>query len=64
MVIFWSDEDRAYLVRFPAWEAAARVLGPVAHGSTYVEAANEGTIALDLLIETASDLGWPLPPAG
>jgi predicted RNase H-like HicB family nuclease len=61
MVIAWSDEDSAYLVRLPQWEAAGRVLGPMAHGSTYTEAATEGTIALDLLIGTAHDLGWELP---
>jgi hypothetical protein len=38
------------------------VLGPAGHGSTYSEAAAEGTIALELLIGTANDLGWPLPP--
>lgn len=64
MVIAWSEEDHAYLVRFPAWEAAGRVPGPVGHGSTYNEAAADGTEALEILIETANDLGWPLPPAG
>ena len=61
MAITWSDEDSAYLVRLPEWEAEDRVLGPVAHGSTYAEAATEGTIALELLIGTAHDLGWELP---
>lgn len=64
MVITWSEEDNAYLVRFPAWEAAGRVPGPVGHGSTYNEAAADGTEALEMLIETANDLGWPLPPPG
>jgi hypothetical protein len=62
MVLAWSDEDQAYLDRFPAWEAVGRVLGPVGHGVTYNEAGTEGAIALEQLIETAQDLGWPLPP--
>jgi predicted RNase H-like HicB family nuclease len=61
MVIAWSDEDNLYLVRLPEWEDAGRLDGPVAHGSSYQEAATEGTIALGLQIETAQDLGWELP---
>jgi antitoxin HicB len=42
MLIQWSDEDQAYLVRLPDWERAERVLGPVTHGETYAEALEHG----------------------
>lgn len=40
MLIEWSEEDQAYLVTLPEW--ADRVLMPVAHGSTYSEAVQQG----------------------
>lgn len=53
MLIQWSDEDQAYLVRLPDWERAERVLGPVTHGDTYVEALENGLEALEALIVSA-----------
>ena len=50
MLIQWSDEDQAYLVRLPDWERAERVLGPVSHGETYAEAVEHGQEALEALI--------------
>lgn len=53
MLIQWSDEDQAYIVRLPDWERADRVLGPVTHGDTYAEALQHGLEALDALIASA-----------
>ena len=46
MLIQWSDEDQAFLVRLPDWEREGRVLGPVTHGDTYIEAVEHGQEAL------------------
>ncbi len=46
MLIHWSNEDQAYLVRLPDWEQAERVLGPVTHEDTYAEALEHGLEAL------------------
>jgi antitoxin HicB len=61
MLIEWSDEDHAYLVRLPEWEQGGNVLGPVTHGDSYDEAARNGTEALESLIASWHDLGWVLP---
>lgn len=53
ILIQWSDEDQAYIVRLPDWEHADRVLGPVTHGDTYAEALEHGLEALDALIASA-----------
>lgn len=53
MLIQWSNEDQAYIVRLPDWERANRVLGPVTHGDTYTEALAHGLEALDALIASA-----------
>ncbi len=53
MLIQWSNEDQAYLVRLPDWERAERVLGPVTHGDTYAEALENGLEALEALIASA-----------
>lgn len=54
ILIQWSDEDQAYLVRLPDWERAERVLGPVTHGATYAEALEHGLEALEALISSAN----------
>lgn len=61
MLIQWSDEDQAYLVRLPDWERAERVLGPVTHGDTYAEALEHGLEALEALIASAHKHNKPLP---
>lgn len=52
LVIAWSEEDRAYLVTLPEWAARAHM--PIAHGSTYQEAALRGQHPLESLIEQAA----------
>ncbi len=63
MLIQWSDEDQAYLVRLPDWERAERVLGPVTHGDTYAEALEHGLEALEALIASAHKHHEALPEA-
>jgi predicted RNase H-like HicB family nuclease len=59
MLIQWSEEDQLYLVTLPDWEG--RVLQPVTHGRTHVEAAEMGREVLALLILGARQDGHPLP---
>lgn len=61
MLIQWSDEDQAYIVRLPDWERADRVLGPVTHGDTCEEALRHGLEALDALIASAHKHQETLP---
>jgi antitoxin HicB len=59
MVIQWSDEDRAYVVSFPEWEAHG-LIGHT-HGYTYAEAVSNGQDVLQMLIESAQTQGDSLP---
>ena len=61
MLIQWSDEDQAYLVRLPDWERAGRVLGQVTHGDSYAEALEHGLEALEALIASAHKHHETLP---
>lgn len=60
MTIQWSEEDGIYVVSFPEWEAAGHIA--YTHGATYEEAVGRGREALELLIESARDIGAALPP--
>ena len=60
MVIEWSEEDQAYLVTLPEW--ADRVLMPATHGDSYSEAVQHGQEVLELLVNSATKDGEPLPP--
>lgn len=60
VVIQWSDEDKAYIVSFPEWEA--RGLIGHTHGETYEEAARKGCEVMQMLVDTAHEDGEPLPP--
>lgn len=59
MIIRWSEEDGAFLVSLPEWHD--RVVNPVTHGESYEQAAVNGQEVLELLIESALDLGESLP---
>ncbi len=61
MLIQWSNEDQAYLVRLPDWEREERVLGPVTHGDPYADAVEHGQEALDALIASARQHQESLP---
>ena len=59
MVIQWSDEDSAYVVSFPEWEAYGLV--GHTHGSTYEDATRNGREVLDMLVRSAREDGESLP---
>ena len=59
MVIQWSDEDQAYIVSFPEWEAQG-LIGHT-HGETYESAARKGREVLHMRVESARAEGEPLP---
>ena len=53
--IAWSDEDGAFVARIPQMPYAG------AHGDTHEEALAEAKEAIRLYIETARELGKPIP---
>ncbi len=55
MVIYWSDEDQAYLVEIP------ELPGCMADGKTRQEALSNAETIVQEWIETARDLGRPVP---
>jgi len=59
LVIQWSDEDQAYIVSFPEWEAHG-LIGHT-HGDSYEEAVRKGQDVLHMLIESARKDGETLP---
>jgi predicted RNase H-like HicB family nuclease len=59
MVIEWSDEDQAYIVSFPEWEAAGNI--GHTHGDTYEEAVVKGHDMLDFMIQGAQEENELLP---
>ncbi len=55
MMIFWSDEDQSYIVEVP------ELPGCMADGQTYEEAVRNAEIVIAEWIETAKELGRPIP---
>lgn len=55
MVIFWSAEDQAYLVEVP------ELPGCMADGKTRQEALANAENIIQKWIETAQDIGHPIP---
>jgi antitoxin HicB len=60
MVIEWSDEDQAYVVSFPEWQATDLYFVHT-HGDTYEEAVKNGEHVLAELVAMAQEQGKPLP---
>lgn len=58
IVIQWSDEDDCFVVFLPEFED---VMQPVTHGETYEEAFQNAQEVLELLVESATEEGKPLP---
>ena len=56
IIIFWSDEDQAYVADVP------ELPGCMAHGDTYESALQNARLAIDLWIETAKESGDLIPP--
>ena len=59
MVIEWSDEDQAYIVTLPEWEAAGYI--GHTHGATVAEAAAAGEELLASWLDFIKQTGEPLP---
>ncbi len=57
LVIWWSDADAAYLVEVP------ELPGCMADGATYQEAVVNVERVIGEWLETAAELGWPIPEA-
>jgi predicted RNase H-like HicB family nuclease len=55
MIIYWSDEDNSFIVEIP------ELPGCMANGQTYQEAVANAEIIIQEWIETAKDLGRPIP---
>ena len=55
IIIFWSDEDRAFLADVP------ELPGCMAHGSSHEEALENAQGAIQLWIETAEEDGRSVP---
>jgi predicted RNase H-like HicB family nuclease len=55
VIIYWSDEDDAYVAEIP------ELPGCMADGSTYQEALANAEVVIHEWIETAGELGRPIP---
>ena len=55
MIIYWSKADNAFIVEVP------ELPGCMADGATYAEAVANAETIIDEWIETARELGRPVP---
>ncbi len=55
VIIYWSDEDEAFIAEVP------ELPGCAADGKTYEEALANVQVIIDEWIETAKELGRPIP---
>ena len=55
VIIYWSDEDQVFIAEVP------ELAGCMADGQTYQEALKNAEVVIDEWIETAKELGRPIP---
>ncbi len=55
IIIYWSDEDEAFVAEVP------ELAGCMADGATYKEALESVEVVIEEWIETARELGRPIP---
>ena len=55
IILYWSDEDEAYIAEVPELEWCA------ADGETYQEAIANVEVIIDEWIELATEKGWKIP---
>ena len=55
VIIYWSDEDQAFIAEVP------ELPGCAADGATYAEAVSNVEVIVREWIETAQELGRPVP---
>lgn len=57
VIIYWSEEDKAFIAEVP------ELAGCAADGATYQEALANAEVVIQEWIETAKELGRPIPKA-
>ena len=57
IIIFWSDEDASFVADVP------ELPGCMAHGASHAEALANAEEAVALWLDTARELGRPIPKA-
>jgi predicted RNase H-like HicB family nuclease len=55
IIIYWSEEDQAFIAEVP------ELAGCAADGATYAEAISNVEVVISEWIETARELGRPIP---
>lgn len=55
MILYWSEEDGAFIAEVP------ELPGCAADGETYAEAVRNAQVVIQEWIETAQELGRPIP---
>lgn len=55
VIIYWSDEDKAYIAEVP------ELSGCAADGATYQEALANVEVVIREWVDTAKELGRPIP---
>ncbi len=55
LIIYWSDEDQSFVVEVP------ELAGCMADGETYEQAVANVQLVIEEWIETARELGRPIP---
>jgi predicted RNase H-like HicB family nuclease len=55
VIIYWSEEDKAFIAEVP------ELAGCAADGETYIEALQNVQTVMQEWIETAQELGRPVP---
>lgn len=55
VIIYWSDEDEAFIAEVP------ELAGCIADGNSYQEALANVEVVIQEWIETAKELGRPIP---
>ncbi|MDZ7804779.1 type II toxin-antitoxin system HicB family antitoxin [Thiohalophilus sp.] len=55
LVIYWSEEDQSFIVEVP------ELPGCIADGETYEQAVSNAQSVIEQWIETARELGRPIP---
>ena len=57
MIIYWSEDDEAFVVEVP------ELPGCMADGATYQEAVANAEVIIEEWLDTARELGRPIPQA-
>jgi predicted RNase H-like HicB family nuclease len=55
LIIYWSDEDQSFIAEIP------ELPGCMADGATYKEAVDNVEVVIQEWIDTAKELGRPIP---